>query len=64
MARPTRLDKTVVTTKASEDIENNIYNAFILLFDEDGNRIMKQDVTPFFCRLYSTGARPSPRGDF
>ena len=44
VARPTKLDKTQVTTKASDDIENNIYNAFILLFDEDGNRIMKQDV--------------------
>lgn len=44
VARPTKLDKTLVTTKASDDIENNIYNAFILLFDEHGNRIMKQDV--------------------
>lgn len=44
VARPIKLDKTMVTTKASEDIENNIYNAFILLFDEGGNRIMTQDV--------------------
>ena len=44
VARPTKLDKTLVTTKAGDDIENNIYNAFILLFDEHGNRIMKQDV--------------------
>ena len=45
VARPTRLDKTLVSTKAEgENVENDIHNAFILIFDENGNRIMKQDV--------------------
>lgn len=45
VARPTRLDKTLVSTKADgENVENEIHNAFVLIFDENGNRIMKQDV--------------------
>ena len=44
VARPTKLDKSLVTTKANEAIENDIHNAFILIFDEDGRKIMQQDV--------------------
>ena len=44
VARPTKLDKSLVTTKANEAIENDIHNAFILIFDESGRKIMQQDV--------------------
>ena len=44
VARPVSLDKSIVTTKANDAIENDIHNAFILIFDESGRKIMQQDI--------------------
>ena len=46
IARTTSYDQTAVSTKAGvEDIESAVYNAFLLIFDNSGNRILCSEVT-------------------
>lgn len=49
VARPTLYDQFNVSTKASaseiDALENNIYTAFFLLFDDEGNRVIFKDIT-------------------
>jgi hypothetical protein len=48
VARPTSYNKQNVVTKAGADaIEDAIYNAFLLIFDSNGQRILVKEVTDF-----------------
>ena len=48
VARPISYNKQKVATKAGADaIEDAIYNAFLLIFDSNGDRILVKEVTDF-----------------
>ena len=46
IARPTSYNKTEVATKSAvSDIESAVYNAFLLVFDGTGTRILCKEIT-------------------
>lgn len=49
VARPTVYDQTNVSTKVSAneitELENHVYTAFFMLFDDEGNRVILKDLT-------------------